>query len=113
VLANRFAVDDLQTLIEPQDDPLLEVAAILCNLDLLVTCDTSLAHLSGALGVPVWVALPAYGDWRWLLNRADTPWYATMRLFRQRDQGVWGPVFAEIAKELRTLADVGASRMQE
>jgi ADP-heptose:LPS heptosyltransferase len=110
-LAGRFPVDDLQQLIEPQAEPLVDVAAILLNLDLLVTCDTSLAHLAGALGVPVWVALPAYGDWRWLLARTDSPWYPTMRLFRQQEQGVWEPVFAQIAGELRAII-TSASRME-
>jgi Tfp pilus assembly protein PilF len=111
-LAGRFRVDDLQQLIDPQAEPLLDVAAMLLNLDLLVTCDTSLAHLAGALGVPVWVALPAYGDWRWLLGRTDSPWYPTMRLFRQVEQGVWEPVFAQLAGELRAMTASSASRME-
>jgi len=110
-LGGRFRVDDLQLMIEPQAEPLVDVAAILLNLDLLVTCDTSLAHLAGALGVPVWVALPAYGDWRWLVEREDTPWYPTMRLFRQQEQGVWERVFARMANELRSQMARGSSTM--
>ncbi len=111
-LAGRFRVVDLQQMIDPRAEPLVDVAAILLGLDLLVTCDTSLAHLAGALGVPVWVALPAYGDWRWLLERTDTPWYPTLRLFRQHQQGVWEPVFAKLAGELRAVIGTGASRME-
>ncbi len=62
-------------------------AAIMCNLDLVITCDSSPAHLAGALGLPVRVALPLCADWRWLLERADSPWYPTMRLFRQTAPG--------------------------
>jgi hypothetical protein len=70
------------------------------NLDLVITSDTAVAHLAGALGVPVWVALPYVPDWRWLLDRADSPWYPTMRLFRQKRAGDWAGVFEEIAAEL-------------
>ena len=66
--------------IEDYDDTM----AILDNLDLLVTVDTSVAHLAGAMGRPVWIMLPRAPDWRWLLDRADTPWYPTVRLFRQQ-----------------------------
>jgi tetratricopeptide (TPR) repeat protein len=79
----------------------LDTAAILTQLDLVVTVDTSVAHLAGALGVPVWVALSALPDWRWLLGRDDSPWYPTMRLFRQRTLGDWGGVFRHLARELR------------
>jgi ADP-heptose:LPS heptosyltransferase len=73
------------------------------NLDLVVTVDTSVAHLAGALGVPVWVALAADPDWRWLLERDDSPWYPTMRLFRQEQLGQWKPVFQRIASEVARL----------
>src|SRR5262249_44319872 len=62
---------------------LADAAAVLMNLDLLIAVDTSVVHLAGALGVPVWVPLPMVPDWRWLQDREDTPWYPTMRLFRQ------------------------------
>ena len=67
-----------------QDGAFTDTAAIMQNLDLVVSTDTAVAHLAGALGVPVWVALPFAPDWRWLLDRADSPWYPTMRLFRQK-----------------------------
>lgn len=84
-----------------------ETAAILMNLDLLITADTALAHLAGALGVRVWVVLQAVPDWRWLIDRDDSPWYPTMRLFRQRTAGDWPEVFERVARELAALA-VGA-----
>ena len=80
----------------------MDTAAVMQHLDLVITCDTSIAHLAGALGVPVWVALPAVADWRWMLGRDDSPWYPTMRLFRQHKPGEWGPVFARMAEELET-----------
>src|SRR5439155_18588388 len=79
----------------------MEMAALIRNLDLVVTVDTALAHLAGALGVPVWVALPFAPDWRWLLHREDSPWYPTMRLFRQTEPGNWAEVFERIAGELQ------------
>jgi tetratricopeptide (TPR) repeat protein len=97
-------VEELQEL--PSHFPVVELggrlndfadtAALLMNLDLLITCDTAVAHLAGALGAPVWVALPLVPDWRWLLDRDDSPWYPTMRLFRQRKLGDWIDVFQEI-----------------
>jgi Tfp pilus assembly protein PilF len=81
----------------------MDTAAVLRNLDLVIACDTAVAHLAGALGVPVWVALPTASDWRWLLDRDDSPWYPTMRLFRQARSGDWNEVFARIAAELSKL----------
>jgi hypothetical protein len=77
---------------------------VACCLDLVVTSDTAVAHLAGALGVPTWVALPHAPDWRWLLGREDTPWYPTLRLFRQGAPGDWGGVFARMAETLRGRA---------
>ncbi len=77
-----------------------DVAAALVNLDLLVTVDSAIAHVAGALGVPVWMALPLVPDWRWLLERTDSPWYPTMSLFRQHQKHVWDDVFERIAVAL-------------
>ena len=71
---------------------------------LVVTSDTAMAHLAGALGVPVWVILSKIPDWRWLLERTDSPWYPTMRLFRQKRAGDWAEVFERCAAEVRGLA---------
>lgn len=75
-------------------------AALLRTLKLLITVDTSVAHLAGALGVPVWLMVPYEPDWRWLVNRTDSPWYTTMRIFRQPAPGDWASVVTEIKNEL-------------
>jgi Flp pilus assembly protein TadD len=80
----------------------LDTAALVKNLDLVVTVDTSVAHLAGALGVPVWVAVPFAPDWRWLLDREDSPWYPTMWLVRQSGFDRWDDVFARMARELES-----------
>jgi hypothetical protein len=80
-----------------------DTAAILVQLDLLISSDTSIVHLAGALGMPVWTLLPFAPDWRWLLARDDSPWYPTMRLFRQPTAGDWASVFADVARELRSF----------
>ncbi|MDE2335394.1 MAG: glycosyltransferase family protein [Rhodospirillales bacterium] len=80
-----------------------DTAALIANLDLVVTVDSAVAHLSGALGVPVWILLPWASDWRWLRGRADSPWYPTARLFRQRNAGAWDEVVAGVAAALRAL----------
>jgi Flp pilus assembly protein TadD len=82
----------------------LDTAALVKNLDLVVTVDTSVAHLAGALGVPVWVAVPFAPDWRWLLEREDSPWYPTMWLVRQSALDRWDDVFARMARELESHA---------
>ena len=73
------------------------------NLDLVIACDTSIAHLAGALGVPVWLALPLVPDWRWLLERPDSPWYPTMRLFRQTEFGQWDDLIERMAVQMRGI----------
>ncbi len=77
-----------------------QTAAVIDNLDLVITIDTAVAHLAGAMGKPVWVLLPRTCDWRWLLNRSDSPWYPTMRLFRQRKAAHWQPVVRQVAARL-------------
>jgi hypothetical protein len=81
----------------------MDTAAIIMNLDLVITSDTAIAHLAGALGKPVWVLLPYVPDWRWMLERSDSPWYPTMRLFRQRSPGEWSDVFKLVREELELL----------
>jgi tetratricopeptide (TPR) repeat protein len=91
---------DLDGELDKKHGAFMDTAAVMKNLDLLITSDTSIAHLAGALAVPVWLALPFSSDWRWLLNRIDSPWYPTMRLFRQGRPGDWAGVFAEIKSAL-------------
>ncbi len=74
------------------------------NMDLIVTSDTATAHLAGALGAPVWLLLPDLPDWRWLLDRDDSPWYPTMRLWRQTERGDWAGVLARVAAAVERLA---------
>jgi tetratricopeptide (TPR) repeat protein len=96
----RFAVRALGADWDETKGAFMDTAAVMRNLDLVVTADTAVAHLAGALGVPVWVALAKVSDWRWLLDREDSPWYPTMRLFRQETAGEWGPVFGRVAEAL-------------
>lgn len=81
-------------------DAFIDTAALMANLDLIVTCDTSIAHLAGALGRPVWVALRNVSEWRWMADRGDSPWYPSMRLFRCREDDDWTALFAGIAEEI-------------
>jgi ADP-heptose:LPS heptosyltransferase len=80
-----------------------DTAALIGEVDLVIAVDTSVAHLAGALGKPVWLLLPFAPDWRWLLERSDSPWYPTMRLFRQPRPGDWDAVFASVQAELNAL----------
>jgi len=84
--------------------PFMDTAALMKNLDLIITIDTSVAHLAGGLGVAVWVLLPHSADWRWMLDRDDSPWYPTMKLFRQKKPGDWLSVVQEIKRELKNYS---------
>ncbi|WMW79686.1 tetratricopeptide repeat protein [Undibacterium cyanobacteriorum] len=84
-------------------DDLLETAALISQMDLVITVDTSIAHLAGSLGKPTFIMLPFNPDWRWMLERQDTPWYPSARLFRQRKIYDWEPVIANIEEELRSV----------
>jgi Flp pilus assembly protein TadD len=86
--------------LENETTTLADSAAILMHLDLLISVDTSMAHLAGALDRPVWTLLPFAPDWRWLLDRADSPWYPSMRLFRQDRPKDWNSVTERVAREL-------------
>ncbi len=94
---------DLGRKLDENTAPFMDTAAVLKNLDLFITSDTAVAHLAGALGVPVWMALSTTPDWRWLTHREDNPWYPSMRIFRQTTHMAWGPVFERVANELRAL----------
>ena len=101
-LAGRLTVFDLGDRLDAEA-AFIDTAAVMMNLDLIVAVDTAVAHLAGALGVPVWLALPFVPDWRWLLEREDSPWYPQHRLFRQKRPGDWSEVFERIAGALAEL----------
>lgn len=81
-----------------------DTAAVVENLDLVISVDTAVLHLAGAMAKPVWAILPSAPDWRWMLERDDSPWYPTMRLFRQRQHGRWDEVFLRVSHELAICA---------
>jgi FkbM family methyltransferase len=111
-LADRFPVTDLADRLDVTAGPFMDTAAVMCNLDLVISSDTAIVHLAGALGVPVWVALSGQSDWRWLLGREDCPWYPSMRLFRQSRLGEWHDVFQRICESLKELKAMPRSRRQ-
>ncbi|MBO1348069.1 MAG: tetratricopeptide repeat protein [Hormoscilla sp. GUM202] len=89
--------------LDPQIHDFADTAAIIAQLDLVITVDTAVAHLAGALGKPVWVLLAFAPDWRWMLERPDSPWYPTMGLFRQQKRGDWSEVFAAVKQALQEI----------
>jgi tetratricopeptide (TPR) repeat protein len=100
-LATEMGMELLDEPLDTGGKAFIDTAAILESLDLVVTPDTAIAHLAGALGRPTWVALKRVPDWRWMLARSDTPWYPTLRLFRQRESGDWNEVLEAMARELK------------
>jgi hypothetical protein len=102
----QAALIDLQ----PAITDMADTAALLRHLDLVITVDTAVAHLSGALGRPTWVLLPFVPDWRWLMGRSDSPWYPTARLFRQPRVGDWNSVVQQVRRELAALADASSRK---
>lgn len=104
-----------QAKIPPEDIKLIDLtenltnfsdtAALIENLDLVISVDTAVAHLAGAIGKPVWTLVSFPPDWRWLLNREDSPWYPTMRLFRQQQSKFWEPVMARLSEELKIFIE--------
>jgi tetratricopeptide (TPR) repeat protein/glycosyltransferase involved in cell wall biosynthesis len=99
-LLNQTPIVDLS----PHFGDLADTAAAIAKLDLVITVDTAVAHLAGALGKPVWILLAFSPDWRWLLEREDSPWYPTARLFRQRERGDWQGVFERVAEALGAVS---------
>jgi hypothetical protein len=98
--SDRFPIVDLTDRIDCETWAFVDTAAIVKNLDLVIGCDSSLVHLAGALGAPVWVAQRFCSEWRWMQKRDDSPWYPTARLFRQTRPGDWKGVFARMAGAL-------------
>lgn len=102
-IGNRVPVVTLPDDVDSTAGGYMDTAAIMQSLDLVISSDTSAAHLAGALGRPCWVALGYVPDWRWLLDRSDTPWYPSLQLFRQKTRGDWNGVFQELATRLRQV----------
>jgi len=99
-VAPRFAVHELGANFDTSGGAFMDTAAVIAAVDLVITSDSAVAHLAGAMGAPVWVLLPVSADWRWLRDRADSPWYPTMRLYRQTKLGQWRDVFDRVAANL-------------
>lgn len=100
-----LAIETLGTDFDAGPDAFIDTAAVMQTLDLVITCDTSVAHLAGALGRPTFLLLRKVPDWRWMLDREDTPWYPTMRLFRQRTRGDWSETVERVADAAKALRD--------
>ena len=98
-------VESLPEHFDAGPDAFLDTAAVMQSLDLVITCDTSVAHLAGALGRPTWVMLKRVPDWRWMLNRSDSAWYPTLRLFRQSVAGRWEEAVAAMGEALLQRLD--------
>jgi tetratricopeptide (TPR) repeat protein len=125
LLSDQYEFISLQKEVPPDEQALLDslpvrqlaehlhdfsdTAALCAQLDLVITVDTSVAHLAGALGKPVWILLPEPGEWRWLEQRSDSPWYASARLFRQPQAGDWSAVIEQLAGGLKALPFAGLS----
>ena len=101
-----MTVETLGEDFDPGPQAFLDTAAAMAACDLVITMDTSAAHLAGALGVRTWTALPLIADWRWLTDRTDSPWYPRMQLFRQDVRGDWTGVFARMEAALRAEVDL-------
>ncbi|OUL22760.1 hypothetical protein BV378_22820 [Nostoc sp. RF31YmG] len=92
--------------LSPVLNDFVDTASVIQQLDLVITVDTAVAHLAGAMGKPVWVLLPLIPDWRWQLESEETPWYPTMRLFRQTSRGDWKSVFYQVKQRLAEVIPV-------
>jgi hypothetical protein len=103
-VAERFEVFDLGNSLDVDSGAFMDTAAVMCNLDLVITSDTAAAHLAGGLGRPVWLALSAAPEWRWMTDRSDSPWYPSVRLWRQPSVGDWSPVIARIVEAIHRFS---------
>ncbi len=103
-LAGEMSVVDLGDDFDTTGGAFMDTAALMRHVDLVIAVDTSVVHLAGGLGVPVWVPLALSPDWRWTLAGNSTAWYPAMRLFRQRAPNQWASVFAEMAAALALIA---------
>jgi hypothetical protein len=102
-LKEEIKIESLGQEFDEGDHAFIDTAAVMKCLDLIITSDTSIAHLAGALGVPCWVVLKYVPDWRWMMDRTDSPWYPSLRLFRQKERNNWAQVFLDINIEVMKL----------
>ena len=102
-ISPRFTLHRFDETFDANNGRFMDTAAVMKNLDLVITVDTSIAHLAGAIGTPTWIILPEPADWRWMLKRSDTPWYPNARLFRQPKTGDWNSIIQTIKEELQTF----------
>ena len=96
----KLSLHEFEETFDKKNGSFMDTAAVIRNLDLVITVDTSIAHLAGGLGVPVWIMLPGHADWRWFIDREDSPWYPTAKLFRQPKQGDWKSVINNLKGDL-------------
>jgi ADP-heptose:LPS heptosyltransferase len=102
--AAHLQIEDLGAELDNATGAFMDTVAVMKCLDLMITSDTAIAHVAGALGVPTWLALSNHPDWRWFRELDYSPWYPNTRLFRQSRQGDWAGVFARIAEQLSLQA---------
>jgi ADP-heptose:LPS heptosyltransferase len=102
-LPSGITVENLGAEFDIARDAFIDAATVMSCLDLIVTSDTSIAHVAGALGRRVWVVLQHVPDWRWQIDRSDNPWYPTMKLYRQSVRGDWDGVFERVAEDVAKL----------
>ena len=105
-----FPLTKLGSQFDSGPDSFIDTAAVMMNCDLIITSDTAVAHLAGALGCQTWVALKYIPDWRWMLERKDSPWYSSITLYRQKQKDNWTHVFNKIQMDLQSL--IKEKRMQ-
>ena len=107
-LQPNFPIIDLSQYLRNFSD----TASVIDQLDLLISVDTSVAHLAGAMGKSVWVLIPSKPDWRWQLDRNDSPWYPSLRLFRQKKLGLWSDVLDDIKAQLLILMQTHQAQLR-
>ncbi|MEE8320499.1 MAG: hypothetical protein V3R68_01510 [Gammaproteobacteria bacterium] len=98
-------IDSFTDELDVGNDAFVDTAALIANLDLIITCDTSIVHLAGAMAKPVWLLLSHVADFRWLRDREDSPWYPGVRLFRQREKGNWDEPVQTLKRALQEMID--------
>jgi ADP-heptose:LPS heptosyltransferase len=101
------SVEDIAARLDAGADRFIESAAAIMHLDLVITVDTAIAHLAGALGRPVWLLLSPNAEWRWFRDTEDSPWYPTMRLFRRRTSETWSALLERVSRQLLDVTSNG------